>query len=230
MPSRKLLEFVTSADITELSLEERRRRLIDYLSKNCAGNAIWWQSGRGRWSDGEAQRKIVMGTESTQQFCDELVNNPVTHKAFRQSFPPLDHDSTQSNNPTTIWNRRTDWGPQSFRLTIAEYKGEGWSELCVVGPRAWEPDWRGQELIETSLRHIHWLRAADEDFYIVDGLSQRQRTILSQLVKGNTRKEIAVNLGLSYVAVNDYCKELYLHYDVNTATQLVSKVLNRLLS
>jgi len=54
-------------------------------------------------------------------------------------------------------------------------------------------------------------------------LSRRQRLVLNLLCLGQSRKEIASNVGISIHTAQDYIKQVYRHFSVNSQPQLMNR-------
>jgi len=57
------------------------------------------------------------------------------------------------------------------------------------------------------------------------GLTPRQRTVMLQLLDGQSRKQIAQSLGITVHTANDHIKAIYEHFQVRSATELAAKFL-----
>jgi len=62
--------------------------------------------------------------------------------------------------------------------------------------------------------------------YENDKLTPRENEVLKQLVNGLAYKEIANVLGISSTTVNDHIKNIYIKLNVNSKTELISKILS----
>jgi DNA-binding CsgD family transcriptional regulator len=88
---------------------------------------------------------------------------------------------------------------------------------------------RDARLAHILLSEIPWLhpRGVREcDVGSVPSLSPRKRSILLLLVAGQSRRDISQNLGLSEHTINDYVKEIFGIFGVNSQAQLVARFLS----
>ena len=59
-----------------------------------------------------------------------------------------------------------------------------------------------------------------------DELTQRQRAVLSELVRGRTESETARRLRISANTVHSHVKKIYKHFRVNRRAKLLARVLS----
>jgi DNA-binding NarL/FixJ family response regulator len=65
------------------------------------------------------------------------------------------------------------------------------------------------------------------DPYSPTKLPPRVRQTLACLLEGDSQKEVAARLGLSWETVHQYVKALYRHYRVASRAELLARVLRR---
>lgn len=88
---------------------------------------------------------------------------------------------------------------------------------------------RESRLAHILLSEIPWLHprgARADDIATVPSLSPRKRSLLMLLVAGQSREQIAKNLNLSKHTVNDYVKEIFRSFGVNSQAQLIARFLS----
>ncbi len=78
------------------------------------------------------------------------------------------------------------------------------------------------ELLTELLGLINKKKASQKTVYNAE-LTQREFDILNQIIDGNTYKEMAQNLNVSYHTVNYHLKNIYLKSDVRSKTELLAK-------
>ena len=87
---------------------------------------------------------------------------------------------------------------------------------------------RERDLVHAVSGAVAWLHRADlhaRDRHSFDKLSRREREVLSLLLSGHGRKQIAAELRLSEHTVGDYAKEIYRHFAVHSRGQLLARLL-----
>jgi len=74
-------------------------------------------------------------------------------------------------------------------------------------------------------RKIHKPQERFEDH--LANLTPRETSVVNELLKGLTYKEIAIALGISATTVNDHLKNVYFKMGVRTKSELIAKVLRK---
>jgi DNA-binding NarL/FixJ family response regulator len=74
-------------------------------------------------------------------------------------------------------------------------------------------------------RKIHKPQERYEDHLV--NLTTRETSVVNELLKGLTYKEIAIALGISATTVNDHLKNVYFKMGVHTKSELIAKVLRK---
>jgi DNA-binding CsgD family transcriptional regulator len=115
--------------------------------------------------------------------------------------------------------------PTRDALLIAVYQHptRGWVEIGAVGAHRQEME-AVLDVVDAAVHQIGWLQPWFGEVYSTrDGLGIRAQDVLTLLIKGHTRKSAATKLGISHHTVNDYCKEIFKTYGVNSTHELISK-------
>lgn len=60
----------------------------------------------------------------------------------------------------------------------------------------------------------------------IKDLTKKENEVVQQIIKGLSYKEVAVILSISYSTVNDHLKSIYKKMNVNSKSELISKVLD----
>lgn len=60
----------------------------------------------------------------------------------------------------------------------------------------------------------------------IKNLTKKENEVVQQIIKGLSYKEVAVILSISYSTVNDHLKSIYKKMNVNSKSELISKVLD----
>lgn len=87
---------------------------------------------------------------------------------------------------------------------------------------------RERALVHAVTGGVEWLHrveAANADLPSLAGLSRRERQVLTLLLAGHGRKQIAAHLGLSEHTVGDYTKEIHRHFEVHSRGELLARFL-----
>lgn len=85
---------------------------------------------------------------------------------------------------------------------------------------------RESRMVHILLSEVPWLHErgwSAEDVAPVQALSPRRCTVLNLLVQGRNRDEIAAHLAISRHTVNDYVKDLFLHFGVHSQPELIAR-------
>jgi DNA-binding CsgD family transcriptional regulator len=92
-------------------------------------------------------------------------------------------------------------------------------------PEFTERESRIAHIILTEVPWLHEQGWPEDRGVNVPKLSQRQRLTLNLLILGRTRKQIASNMDISVHTAQDYIKEVYRHFRVNSQGELMSRFL-----
>ncbi len=103
-----------------------------------------------------------------------------------------------------------------------------WSNMFFIrslGQPPFEEEHR--HLLDVSLSAIPWLRAStnmepESSRKPIGKLTDRQRTVMLLLLDGQSRKQIASNLGITEETVGDHIKQIYVNFQVNSAVELAA--------
>jgi DNA-binding CsgD family transcriptional regulator len=88
---------------------------------------------------------------------------------------------------------------------------------------------RDRVLVETLVPQVQWLHRAAEgesNGVCLASLSPRERDVLTLLLAGNARKEVALKLNLSAHTVADYLKVIYKKLGVRSRAELLARFIN----
>ncbi|GAA5484523.1 helix-turn-helix transcriptional regulator [Haloferula sargassicola] len=120
------------------------------------------------------------------------------------------------------WRRA---GLGSFMLTAWPLRKGGFSGIGLyrtAGRQVFSA--RDSCLAHIVLTEVPWLHEegwGSESGRTLAGLPKRQREILQLLAQGNSRKEIACDLGLSLNTVHGHVRDIYRHFKVNSHAGLM---------
>jgi DNA-binding CsgD family transcriptional regulator len=84
-------------------------------------------------------------------------------------------------------------------------------------------DSRIAHIVLSEVAWLHELGWPEDRGITAPTLSRRQRLILNLLCLGQSRKQIASNVGISIHTAQDYIKQVYRHFSVNSQPQLMNR-------
>lgn len=226
---------------TLTSLVDRRQATIELLASLLDAKACLWSWGHG---DGLAQGVVpvawlITGLAPEQMSgLAEMGLDPVMEGFYRQ--PILERMAgtlqctlcRQQIADGSHWSNSTMRG-YLLRIGMDEWlhslhysKASVWSNLLLL--RGLEkPRFEPQDvaLIDLAMSSLEWLHSSAVEQPLSPppaGLTERQRVVMLLLLDGFSRKMIAVQLGLAEDTVGDHIKNIYRHFQVNSATELAA--------
>ncbi len=139
----------------------------------------------------------------------------------------IDNDWFVNSAASPLW-RAADIGPILF--SFRPIPGYGTSVAGLYRPASaplfTEREARLAHIVLTEVPWLHETGLPHEAARDVPKLPPRCRLILNQLVRGRSRKEIADDLDLSPHTVNDYLKQIFRHFHVQSQVQLIARLRN----
>jgi DNA-binding CsgD family transcriptional regulator len=144
---------------------------------------------------------------------------------LRQQIIP---DERFLNSPALPYWAAADVGPIILSLRpvpefgttiIAFYRA---SSAPLFSPR----EARIAHIVLTEVRWLHEEGMPHAAAKPITALPPRCRLILLQLLAGRSRNEIAADLSISIHTVNDYLKQIFRHFGVQSQTQLIARLRN----
>lgn len=242
---RQLLTLVTSWDQILLSVEERRTRLLQELAKWIDAKVGFWGWGRGKPLDSTVApvASIQFGFSKQEWLntsklmispdAERLFNHPIRLRHEHQSHVTvsrtnLGNDSQWNSEPLVTQGLHQN-GWDNFLISVKYFKTDSWTNLSFLRALG-KPDFSlaDLELVELAMDSVAWMQPRVGETIAAsafEGLTHRQTTVMFFLLDGMSRKQIAAELGVSLHTINDSCKELYLRFSVNSATELSAKFL-----
>lgn len=105
-------------------------------------------------------------------------------------------------------------------------ESESGSSLIAFGRRPAAPPFSTREialadLIRAEIPWLHHQSSASTATMATTTLSPRLKTVLSLLLRGNSRKQIADRLRISVNTVHGYTRKLYSHFEVSSHSALL---------
>ena len=177
---------------------------------------------QGRWSLWIVSRLRV-----------RLFNQPI-----RELLKKQDHVTVSRS---IIWSD-AEWSSESFvtallhpldwdnwLISVRYLTSDTWTSMTFFRSLG-RPDFEASdlELVELVMSSVEWMIPKVSESVppatFID-LSPRLRSVMLLLLDGQSRKQIAANLGITLNTVNDHCKEIYHRFEVNSATELAARFL-----
>jgi DNA-binding CsgD family transcriptional regulator len=244
LPIREVAEVVQvvarATDPTApLSLDDRRRRLLEAVAKLVGADAWLWLA-EALHADGDARLPMCVLDGGWQ---DEQERLTVLNELGHPTFQPLRQAAASQGSGGEAVAGAHGAGPRSVAQTeILEVSGlSGFEHLLATsyaaaresGPclvallrRTGDSPFSERDRIVADLvvENVLWLYAPQP---ALDGmaaeLSPRERDVIQYLLQGHARKEIAAALNLSAHTVADYEKGIYRKFNVKSRTELLAK-------
>lgn len=239
---RAIVSLLAEVGGVEVSLEVKWHKLMNGLCE-LVGADYWAWSVASNVEAGKVPHFTIpyRGGFQDEQFQQFLV--ALDHPDMAELTAPFIAQFTENREHLTLTGQQFD---PELKLLTSE-AGKLWAE-AGVGPTvlSWYPLPEGgisgigvyraigkqlfnddeATIIHLLLTEVPWLHDQDwpkRQIREIPKLSQRCRTVLNLLLEGCSRKEISAHLHLSEHTVNDYVKQLYRFFDVQSQSQLLSK-------
>ena len=240
--AQRLLESVVAIGNHHAELVDRRRAFLTVLLEEIGADAGFWTWGYGKPTDvsitpvavidlgfTDAQRAVVM-----QWGFDQDAFRGFYRRIFLEMqgvtrsrsllLADFNEDERKGLPVMRSYMEQGGWGSW---LHNARYCPQNtWSSLFVLrisdreefGPRE-------AAILELAVTSVSWLHAIAEESLpseTVQGLTQRQRTVMLMLLDGSPRKVIAQQLGISEDTVGEHLKSIYTHFQVTSSIELAA--------
>jgi DNA-binding CsgD family transcriptional regulator len=161
---------------------------------------------------------------ATAHFARELAEKR-THLTRLQE--QIDPDGYFQKKPLSDWAREAGIG--AILNSYRPLEGGIISAICLYRrpdrPFFGSRDARIAHIVLSEVAWLHLLGWPTKDLAALPNLAPRQWTVFNLLVMGHSRGEVASSLNLSQHTVNGYVKAIFLHFNVHSRTQLVSRFL-----
>ncbi len=235
----KLLETVTQAANNYVDLGDRRLVLLRVLKELTGAAAGYWAWGHGDGSQNSVVPVALINLGFTEQQMADYVRISLATESQREFVEPIKKLKGELPQFTLIradlypeldW-KQTYFGHQLNLIGFDEWvqsvrysRSETWSQLFLlraVGACTFQAQDRA--LIDIAMSSISWLHSSQAEFLPQEqtiGLTPRQRAVLLMLLNGLSRKQIASRFVISEQTVGDHIKQIYRHFDINSAGEL----------
>lgn len=237
---RRIVRLLADSTVLNGSLSDKRHTLVKGLADLIEADAWIW--GISQHSEGGQQPEytcIVRGGFTDQQFAraieanehpdmrtlcaplfKEFAENPRHLTRLRHQITP--DDAYEATDVAAIW-RQAGVGPVILSFYPLEHGGASAIALYRAHDKpAFGP--RESRIAHVILSEVPWLHFDIPDIDTpAYRMAPRLRQVLNLLIQGQSRKEIASELGISIHTVGGYCKELYEKFGVHSQTELVRR-------
>lgn len=242
--TRRLLETVVRLGDTVQLASERRERFIEALIELTGSDAGHWAWGRGRPPASGIVTLAVLPlgyTPDQLTAMHELSQDPVYDQEVRSRLmgrigldgqvcvtnDDVFADGTWEQSGTFAYYRRV--GLFAWLNAIRYTTDDTWVNLHLirsVGKEKFSP--RERSLIGLALASVSWLYPAVSERVPLEDIAEltpRQRLVLTLLLDGLSRKQIARRLELTENTVGDHIKTIYQHFGVHSVAALAAQFL-----
>ena len=216
----------------------RRREALRELQELTRAELGWWAWGQGRADGTLVPVAVIQFGVSELQKCNLIAMGmaPELDAEFRQPILAQMGSQRQCTSlradiySDTVWRGShvyrvlRDVGASEWLHTVRYDEPDCWSNLLLLR-RSDEPPFseRNRETIDLAMSSISWLHAPSMSPVAPKRhreLTARQRMVLTMLLDGRSRKQIASNLGITEETVGDHLKSIYRQYQVKSAGEL----------
>lgn len=239
---RQIVRILGSLAVAEGSTKEKRIRLMDGLCEMVQGDCwLWTMMGEIDTKKAPAHTIYLKNGFTNSQFTAYLkaqehpdlrwMTAPFL-EALARSDRQVTRTSAQMNRPedlqqTDIMDLFVQAGMDQVLLSGRPTR-LGQLSVIVIGRRPGQTPFsdRQSRIAHILLSEIPWLHDESWPEHPRDGITRlapRQRTVLTLLLQGLSRKQIAGELDLSIHTIGDYVKEIYRAFDVHSQSELLRR-------
>lgn len=146
----------------------------------------------------------------------------ITRNVHEQIVTPERWDSSPAK---PLWEAA---GIGAILLTLRPLPGYGISCIGLYrplgAPMFTERESRIAHIVLNEVPLLHEAGMPHASAHTLPQLPPRCRMIVNQLVRGQSRKDIAAHLGLSPLTVQGYIKQIYAHFRVHSQSELITRL------
>ncbi len=239
-----LLTSVTRIADSTTDLAERRELLLNVLSRLTGASAGHWSWGRGLANANALFPVAVIDVGFSEQQKTTFIEvglGPDADREFRQPIMRRMQGHSQWSSLRQDIHEDSDWPATNFRRHLNSFGFDEWAHsvrynsvgdwaTLVLFRNCGDAPFRlaDRAVIHVAMASITGLGATESLRGPPDatvGLTARQRTVLLMLLDGQARKQIARQLGITEETVGDHIKQIYKHFEVNSAGELSARFL-----
>lgn len=222
-----------------MELPERKRLLVTGLAAMVDADVWLWSTGVANpQTDGDTMATFMLdgGYEDGQQ--QAAVYEALTDPKFNAAIIPTISEALLAQRFTTMLRSEmvseADWANVEHRwlktglehtlLTMYPISVDSFSGIGFHRRRG-KPNFseRDRSIVHVAFSQVDWLHRHGTNLPAkrhLLSLSPRERQVLMLLLRGLSKKEIAVRLQLSEHTVGDYMKQLHRHFEVSSRAEL----------
>lgn len=242
---RAIVRLLGEAMAGEGDISIKRRRVMDGVRRLIGANSwIWTMVGRFGPDEQPAHTVLVRDGFTEEQFAAYIRSQE--HPDMRWLVGPFIAEVEETGDHLTRLRQqmtsneefdaadikplfeKAGFGPLilSARKTLS-----GQLSAVVIfrhfdAPLFTERESRMAHIILSELAWLHEISWPNYPRHEVSTLSPRERSVLTSLLQGRSRKEIADDFGISIHTVSGYVKEVYRHFNVNSHAELFHRFVN----
>lgn len=241
----RLLLAVTGVEQQSGDLATRRLAILEEIARIASAQAGFWGWGRGHPMDSTIAPVVGLPFGFTPSEWAVIMEASLDEDGRAMSGEPIADLLKTSPQVTaarsTFWTDEQWHSTPSFQRHLAPIGWDDWltsvrylsddTWCCLtLWRRAGRPPFGPGEIafLDLALAGTRWLHPKISEAIppqaFVD-LTPRQRMVMTYLLDGLSRKQIAAILGVSFHTINDHVKSLYERFEVNSATELAARFL-----
>lgn len=237
----RLVEAVARISDREPTVVERRVQLLQAILQLTDADVGHWSWGRGHPDHENIAPIAVLETGYGPGEFARLLRDAMTPEAIADFQTPLLRfirpDGTLSATRRDLVGD-ADWQTNYFGRALRAIGRDSWSHAvrystndtwsCLfIARKIGEPELGADErdLLDIALCRVPWLQAISDEWLppsALLNLTARQRTVLTMVLDGDSRKVIAKKLRLSEATVNTHLASLFRHFKVGSAMEIAA--------
>lgn len=243
--ANRLLQAVIRAAEVGLDLAERRRRVLVALTDITEADAGHWAWGRGNpvtstiapvaiLHVGFSAEQLAglyqssLDPEMIELFQKRAMSRFDDRQQFTLTRRDIHSDDEWQRN-STLRRYVEQLGLEEWLQSVRYSTDDTWSGLRFMRQTG-KPEFSQREaaIVDLAMAGVGWLHAQAEETVAPEAfvdLTPRQRTVMLMQLDGMSRKQIAVNLGITEDTVGDHLKALYQNFKVRSAGELAARFL-----
>lgn len=241
----ELLSHVSHAEEISNNFAERRHHFIKQLGQLVGAPVGFWGWGRGNPIESKVTPVAALSFGLSEQDWQSAIQLSLDADSVRLWSIPIRRLMQHASHVTVCrsmlmtdadWEAETAFrgtlnslGMDNLLVSVNYYSNDSWVNLTLGRPPG-VSDFSLEDvhLVDIALTSIAWMQPRISETVppetFVD-LTARQRVVLLNLLDGQSRKQIAKNLGITLHTTNDHVKAIYEIFRVNSVTELAARFL-----